>query len=372
MKNISELAYCYGCGVCSTVCPVNIIEMSETSDGFYSPRLTDPSLCTRCGLCLRICSFCNDSSRTEQPEVKSFAAWSNDPEEREHASSGGVAPALTRYFLGRTHGTVIACRYNAEKRRAEHYSFDSITDLYPSLGSKYIPSWTQDAFRQIRWKDRDKRILITGTPCQIASLRRLVQLHRAEKSVLLVDFFCHGVPSRLLFERYLESIDSITPRSMIRWRDKVNGWQDSWAISAYRPHNNTCCYRSAWSQGDLFFNLFLGNTCLNRCCYTDCRFKSFNSEADLRLGDFWGKKYRNDNRGVSVVIAMTPQGRQMIDELRDCCHVEDVEAKDALYEQMKKPLQYPRVSRSLTLALLRSGAPLRLADIVRRIFRKLH
>lgn len=370
MKNISELSYCYGCGVCATVCPVNIIEMYETRDGFYSPRLTNPSLCTRCGLCVRVCAFCNTPSISEQSEGVPFAAWSGDPEERILASSGGVGPALTRTFLNKGSGIVVACRYNPEKRRAEHYTFDNLTDIRPSLGSKYIPSWTQDAFRKIDWKNRDIRLLITGTPCQIASLRRLARLHLAEDRILMIDFFCHGVPSRLLFERYLASSRPLNRGSIITWRDKENGWQDSWAISAYQPEGGARCYRSAWSQGDLFFNLFLGNTCLNRCCYSSCRFKSMNSEADIRLGDFWGKKYSHNNAGVSVVIAMTQRGRHAVDELREICHIETVDADDALKGQMKKPLPYPLISRSITFALLRAGAPLRLVDLVRRIFRK--
>ena len=48
-------------------------------------------------------------------------------------------------------------------------------------------------------------------------------------------------------------------------------------------------YNKKRSEGDLFYKFFLGNMCLGRACYKDCKFKYLNSAADIRIGDLLGK-----------------------------------------------------------------------------------
>ena len=60
MRNISIFRNCYGCGVCSLICPQKIISIELNGDGFYEPRITDTDRCIDCGLCLNACAF-NDS-----------------------------------------------------------------------------------------------------------------------------------------------------------------------------------------------------------------------------------------------------------------------------------------------------------------------
>ncbi|MBQ1272693.1 MAG: Coenzyme F420 hydrogenase/dehydrogenase, beta subunit C-terminal domain, partial [Clostridia bacterium] len=42
-------------------------------------------------------------------------------------------------------------------------------------------------------------------PCQIASLDRYLKIIKKRDKFLLIDFICHGVPSYLLWERYISS-----------------------------------------------------------------------------------------------------------------------------------------------------------------------
>lgn len=370
MRNITELEFCYGCGVCAAACPVSIISMAENRDGFHEPRIERQDLCTTCGMCIKVCSFCNDSKTSVDP--KPYAAWSVDDKDRDRASSGGVSTELMKAHLESypDGGKIIGVRYDSDTRQALHYVFDKPEGITRSMGSKYLPSLTETAFRAIDWREKDSRWLITGTPCQIASLRRLVDLKKASDRFLLIDFFCHGVPSRLLWIRYLKDHPVIAESDHIVWRDKENGWHDSYAISDYSPDGKKK-YKSSWSEGDLFFTLFLGNTCLNRCCYETCRFKGFNSGADIRLGDFWGPKYSNDEKGVSIAIAMTAAGQHAIDSLSDKCIIEPATEADVLAEQMTSPMPYPAMAHRVSLGLLRAGAPLRSLDLIRRIFRHL-
>ncbi len=48
---------CKGCQLCTTVCPVDIVHMSEriNSRGYYTAEVTDPDKCITCMKCARIC-----------------------------------------------------------------------------------------------------------------------------------------------------------------------------------------------------------------------------------------------------------------------------------------------------------------------------
>ena len=71
---------------------------------------------------------------------------------------------------------------------------------------------------------------------------------------------------------------------------------------------------SKFSQGDIFYRLFLGHFCLNRSCHRNCKYKYNHSAADIRIGDLWGKTYQKDEDGVSAAIAFTTKGNEVLQQ----------------------------------------------------------
>lgn len=69
------------------------------------------------------------------------------------------------------------------------------------------------------------------------------------------------------------------------------------------------------SQGDIFYNLFLGDFCCNKACQKDCKYKYNRSSADIRIGDLWGKTYCKNEDGVSALVAFTDKGGNIIHQL---------------------------------------------------------
>ena len=119
----------------------------------------------------------------------------------------------------------------------------------------------------------------------IDAIRRWVKRMKIDDNVILMDFFCHGVPSLLMWDKYLAIVkDKIGEVDNIVWRDKEGGWHDSWAMKVDER------YFSKFSQGDLFYRMFLKNRCLAKPCYDKCKFKGTDSAADIRIGDLWGRK----------------------------------------------------------------------------------
>ncbi|HKM39283.1 MAG TPA: 4Fe-4S binding protein [bacterium] len=51
---------CKGCELCTTVCPVNILVMSDKINklGYHPATVNDPDKCTGCAICARICPDC--------------------------------------------------------------------------------------------------------------------------------------------------------------------------------------------------------------------------------------------------------------------------------------------------------------------------
>ena len=361
--NIANIKDCYGCGVCATVCSRNIIEIALNADGFYEPRITDEGKCTDCGLCTDVCSYSHEGLLLKDACVKSYAAWSNDGKVRRKCSSGGVGFEVGRTLINDGY-KVCGVRYNPDTNRAEHYIATTVEELIPSIGSKYIQSYTVDGFKAI---SRKEKYLVTGTPCQIDSFRRYIQKFRCENNFVLMDFFCHGVPSMWLWKKYVVEVEKTTGKiTYASWRNKFTGWHDSWAMSIdgentgekvnWHDSYNLLIrekkgfYNSRLSQGDPFYRLFLSDSCLGKACYDKCKFKYDHSSADIRIGDLWGTTYKDNEDGVSAAIAFTEKGDELLHQC-NCTLVEhpfEVVAegqmkicpqRNSLYNQITKVLK---------------------------------
>lgn len=312
INNISSIHNCYGCGVCATICGKKIIEIKLNDKGFYEPSITDASKCTNCGLCLAVCAFNHqDLANNEQRPLKSYAAWSKEFAVQRKCSSGGVGYELGRTLLSQGY-QVCGVRYNPDANRAEHYIASTPEELILAIGSKYIQSYTVDGFRAI---DRKKKYLVTGTPCQMDSFRRYIRKFKVEDNFVLMDFFCHSVPSMLAWKQYLHIVEQTVGKvNYVSWRNKQNRWHDSYNLLVKGDIANIY---SKQTEGDIFYHLFLKDFCCNRACQKDCKYKYNRSSADIRIGDLWGKTYSKNEDGVSALVAFTQRGCDIV-KLLNC------------------------------------------------------
>lgn len=373
VKNIIEAIFgrtCYGCGVCATSCPQRIISIHLNCEGFYIPTITDELSCIKCGICLDVCSYNHEKLSLENVNIKSWAAWSNDERVRRKCSSGGIGFEIGKQLIEKGY-KVVGCRYDIENQRAEHYIASTIDELVQSIGSKYIQSYTEEAFKQI---DKRQKYLVVGTPCQIDSFRRMVRKFHCEENFVLMDFFCHCVPSMLVWEAYQKKIEKkIGKVTYASWRNKFDyGWHDSWLMGldgekTSKPVDWNDSYdtlvrekrtfiQSRWSQGDMFYKLFLGDVCFGSQCEKECKFKYDQSSADIRIGDLWGKTYQNEEKGVSALIAFTEKGKEVIASLKDVTivsHPFEVVAEGQMKDNVKRKAMY-----SVVMFMLKQGWPL--------------
>ena len=369
MRNINEIKDCYGCGVCATVCGKKIIGIGLNKEGFYEPRVIDPDRCVGCGLCLDVCSFLQEEPSLRRTEIHSYAAWSKDTVIRRKCSSGGVGFELGRTLIEEDY-KVCGVRYDAERARAEHYIATTVKELIPSIGSKYIQSYTVDGFKAI---NRKEKYLVTGTPCQIDSFRRYIRKFNVEDNFVLMDFFCHGVPSMHLWQKYLQEVEKLTGNvTYVSWRNKLTAWHDSYDLLI---RGEKRFYNSRLSQGDRFYRFFLSDACLGKACYERCKYKYDRSAADIRIGDLWGNTYKSNEDGVSAAVAFTEKGNKI---LCSCgCELIEHPFNVVAEGQMKECPRRPRL-RSWILVRFCSGHSLRstlimykLCCLLKRIINKL-
>lgn len=370
-ENITKFDHCYGCGVCIPACPMSIITIEENGDGFYSPNIKEPKACINCGICLKVCAFNHESICKAEinDSINAYIGYSNNPKIRSLCSSGGIGFELGQLFIENGYKAV-GVRYNPQLNRAEHFIASSVNEYIPSIGSKYIPSYTAEAFKEI---DLKKKYFVSGTPCQIDSFRRYIRLFKKEKNFFLIDFFCHGVPSLLLWDKYSNEIkEELGNFELTTWRNKRDGWHDSYAISLYNINLLTLfkkdnitrkeckpIYFSKLSEGDKFLKLFLGNVCLNKCCYSDCKYKCYSSAADIRVGDLWGNKYEKDDRGLNGVLSFSSEGLHMLNILsKSGTYLKKGSLSEVTSGQMKKKLHKPWI-REYVIRDLKSSKSLK-------------
>lgn len=343
--NVSSIHDCFGCGVCAVACGKGLIDIRLNREGFYEPLVTSMKECVDCGLCVEVCSYLHNDIALKGARIKSYGGWSEDAEVRQRCSSGGVGFELGRAAVLQGY-KFCGVRYNAERGRAEHYVASDIDELVPSIGSKYIQSYTADGFKSI---DRRQKYLVTGTPCQMDSFRRYIERFRCEDNFILLDFFCHGVPSKLLWDKYVAMQEKrIGKLVYATWRNKSgSGWHDSYSIGLEGTE------RDVADERGLFYAFFLGDFCLGKACYDKCRFKYDRSSADIRIGDAWGNHYQEDEEGVSAAIAFTEKGEELLKRCR--CVLEPLPFEVVAEGQMRERPNRKPITEKVMGALTEDG-----------------
>lgn len=302
---------CCGCGACSIICPTNAIEIKRDNKGFLKYFITEEK-CIRCKKCKTVCPFNNKKSIDINKDIHNlYMLKSVDKNVLSTSSSGGAGFEIAKH-LSEEGYDVVGCVYDKKKTEAVHKLVQAgdIQGLNAFKGSKYIQSNTKDCFEQII--NKTQKAVIFGTPCQIAGIDLLLRAKNKRKNYVLVDLICHGVPSQLLWNKYLKEGSKrygYGKSPNVKFRDKSKGWRKMYMN--IEGDNKRYVRRDV---KDLFYRFFLLGNCYMESCY-ECNFRT-SSSADIRIGDYWGPRYRDDKDGVSMVIAMTEVGEMFFHKLR--------------------------------------------------------
>lgn len=338
---------CCGCGTCKAICPQGAISVELDENGFLKAKI-DEDNCIKCKKCISVCPFNGkEAPLVDKEHGKLFMSRSKSSEVLKKSSSGGVAFELSR-FCCKNGYHVIGCTYDSENRVAKHRRImaGELSQLNIFQGSKYIQSHFEESICDIL---SSRRAIVFGTPCQIAGISNLLKYKNIRDNYILVDLICHGVPSNILWQRYLDELNKQYNLGLIlnvEFRHKPMGWRKMYI----KIFNGVNIYIKSDTK-DCFFRFFKSGNCYADSCY-ECNYRTA-SCADIRLGDYWGEKFKKDKQGVSMVLALSKKGELLLKSLHkeNIIDLEQNDFNDYWTIQHpynpKKPVSYTRLLSDL-------------------------
>lgn len=270
-----------------------------------------------------------------------YAAYSQSEKERLNSSSGGIFSLLAKSIFSND-GVVYGVAMSDDCTHAEFIRGKNLNDLYRMRGSKYVQAAIGDTYKNLKCDlELGCTVLFSGTVCQINGLKKF--LGKEYKKLICVDVMCHGVPSTLLWKKYVEYIEQKHGGSLnyINFRAKNDGWSESGMYERIDSNEIFIPMRE-----DSYMRMFLNDYSLRPSCYK-CVPKR-NKLSDITLADFWGVSdvipEMNDDKGVSLVIVRTEEGQHLFDSIN-----KDIVKKKVTYEVGVKmnPADYKSCDRPL-------------------------
>ena len=174
----SALNQCTGCQLCAAVCHKNAITIAPDVEGFYRPSI-DPSLCVDCGLCTKICyKFDENIEPFGIDKLRTTTLYGASAKQRdivENTTSGGVADLLAQELIHEGY-RVVGVVYDSSDDCAKDFVASTVEESVAFRGSKYIQSYTLDAFKTVVKNCRQEKFAVFGTPCHIYALDRFLRL----------------------------------------------------------------------------------------------------------------------------------------------------------------------------------------------------
>ena len=329
---------CTGCQTCRLACPKQCISMQEDKRGNIYP-VVDQSVCIDCLKCQKICPSLNPPTFSEHP-LKVYAGWAKDKSARKYSTSGAISYVLSKHFLERGH---YFCGSIWTTNGAIHRVSSDIRDICSFQGSKYSHSDVKNTYNEIKQiLLLGKKVLFTGTPCQVAGLRNFLQ--KEYDNLFTVDIICHGVPSKRILRDRIKDVEEENGKKIVemRFRDK-------------RPDQLHTCCKYTFDDGtsvlheyskDFFFRSYVDNYVLRENCF-NCQYSRLQRVSDLTIADFWSyqprsMKFYNYELGVSIMFVNTLKGRDLLDLVKNDIVYEERNYKECANRNMYSPQIKPK------------------------------
>lgn len=308
--NLCDEQSCTQCFACQQACPKNCISRKEVGAGFLIPVI-NRDVCVECGACMKVCHKLTGKVELQKPLVAS-ACWTQDMDDREHSSSGGAFSVMARAIL-RSGGVVFGATMDTQLR-VRHIMIDKVEDIRFLQGSKYVQSEIVDSYKQVRrfLKD-DKKVLFTGTPCQVAGLYAF--LKNKPENLFTCDVVCHGVPSQKAFDIWTEKIGIRSTSSKVNFRfTKGWGFQMSRLLKSSIKAGNI--QKLIYPKDSYYLRSFTSGLMFNEACYR-CPYAQPNRVSDITIADYWGvgtmKPFNHPtHKGVSLLLENNEQGTMLL------------------------------------------------------------
>ena len=246
-----------------------------------------------------------------------LAANNYDENVRIKSSSGGIFSLLAEKCIAEG-GVVFGARFSKDWQVEIGYA-ETLEGIEAFRGSKYVQASVGNAYSVAKaFLKRGRKVLFSGTPCQISGLNCFLQGNY--DNLLTVDVVCHGVPSPKVWQYYLDEIARNTALAInsCSFRNKDNGWKHFNFIMQLGDDGKTAKI-SSFHQENHYMRAFLRNMSLRPSCHK-CMSKEGRSHSDITIADFWGIQNvlpeMDDDMGTGLVFVNTAKGQCQIDSIK--------------------------------------------------------
>ena len=317
MVEIIEKGQCTGCAACFSACAHNAIFMCFDEEGFEYPFINQ-DVCVGCGVCQSVCPVIQYDKRQALRDANNdaqigYAARGKNYNQRLISSSGSIFPPIAEWIL-ENNGIVVGAAYD-ELFNVVHQITESMNDLRTIQGSKYLQCKADNTtFKRIKDELRAGRlVLYSGMACQVEGLQSF--LRREYDNLYTIDFICMGIPSPIVWQKYLNAYFDEEKIQYINFKEKSIGW------------NSFCFYvktdkREFKERGmeNLYLQSMFRSWNMRASCF-QCPFKKEKRISDFTLADCWGANKLvptiDDNKGLSSVIVHSTKGHYLWQLLSD-------------------------------------------------------
>lgn len=212
-------------------------------------------------------------------------------------------------------GYVCGAAFSDDFRSVHHIMIDNRADLDKLRRSKYLQSENGNIYNQVKEKlIAGKFVLFVGTPCQCAALKTF--LRKPYQNLLIVDLICHGTPSPMAWNRFL---NEVAPNQNVhdvnfRYKELIG-----WSATTHVEFDNNKEYTKLFK--DCMFEQASSKNLISRKSCATCQFARVPRQGDITIGDFWGihqySKTLDDRKGTSAVLLNNTKGLEVFTALKD-------------------------------------------------------
>lgn len=298
---------CTGCFACYDNCPTNCISVITDANGFLIPNI-DNQKCFNCYHCFNQCPSRNKGEKNDP--LRGYVAFSQEEKLYERSSSGGVFATIAKYFL-LDGGFVYGAAYIAKDQCVKHICITDENDVKLLQGSKYVQSLTAGIYKDVKSNlNAGKKILFSGTPCQIAALYSVIGKDRC-KNLYTIEIICHGVSNNIFFKKSVSGYKHGSDYPIdIKFRIKTKHEKSAFALQLDYSNGKS---KTIFANRDLYYRLYVDGKIYRESCY-ECEYATRHRIADITLGDCSTYKdydFLNPNKALSTVIINTEQGQSL-------------------------------------------------------------
>lgn len=271
-------------------------------------------------------------------------------EDVEQSTSGGAFFEIVHIFFLQGEGIVYGAALDADLV-VRHRRATTIEECNVLRKSKYVRSDTNGINESVM-NDllKGHRVLFSGTPCQVYSLKVFLHNHYVDANKLItIDLICNGAPDAKVWSDYVAWLELKTGKRLksFGFREKGDRLNPYLSVASFvdgqiiKDDVVTACYNRLFLK-----KLIVPNGCFN------CPFKKEDRISDITLADFWGASTVFDEDiwkdEVSLVLVNTDRGLSIFNPnlvgadciIRECYNKEYMPFQLNLKGVSSKPKMY--------------------------------